>query len=117
MPTTDPQLFLNRFGYPPPNALLEFVGDQDIRALLPVSFKLKGVGFTVEIQYLLDIEDPKSYNSNENRLAFAVTTDGYELSVDLTSDTGNILQDEFGDVDSLDVLIKDLLDAEKSSLS
>ena len=110
------QAFRSQFDCDPPIGLLELLCDQTIIDSLPATFSLAGIGHSIEIQHLLDIHDPLNLRFCEGKLAFAVTTDGYNLLVDLKSASTFIFQEEFGSIDSLGILLQDLLLAQHSPL-
>jgi hypothetical protein len=108
--------FESYFGFPPPAALLNIFTNNSLMNSLPAGFRFRHVGFPLEIQYLLDISDPKHYDVDHRRLSFAVNTDGFELLVDLNTKDLEILQNEYGDIDNIGITLNDLLNAERYSL-
>lgn len=116
MPAIDSQAFEDRYGCSAPLPLLTFLNDDSVRASLPAAFILENVGFALEIQYLLDIENPENYDASNKKLTFAMTTDGLELLVDLTDHAGDIYQDEFGDIDHIGISMQDLVSATRRPL-
>jgi len=116
MQSNDHNSFKSHFGRPIPPAILELCGDDAIQNSLPLEFRFSHVPFVLEIQYMLDLDDPQHYDVENKRLSFAVNGDGFTLLVDLGTEDLRIMQDEFGDVDYLGLTIRDLLDAEKSPL-
>ncbi len=107
-PNTDPQAYLSRFGSEPANGFLEFWASEQIREALPTAFRVHGVARIVEIQYMLDIYDATSFRPDSNLLAFAVTSDGHDLLIDVRDPAAELLQDEFGLVYSLGVSVADI---------
>jgi hypothetical protein len=82
----------------------------------PVRFILAEKPFIVEIQYFV-IPALRCQTAVETAfLVFAVNTDGFNLLVDADSSSDLVLQDEFGNIDSLDVTLGDLLNATRVSL-
>lgn len=108
--------FRLKFGGSPPSPLLEFLSNDLVRGSMPARFQTKNFDFVVEIQYLLDIDAAANFRPARNQVAFAVTTDGHDLLVSVDDETCEILQDEFGDVDSIGVSVSDLLSGKCLSL-
>jgi hypothetical protein len=114
---TESEVFEEEFGFAPPDALLELLADDSLAAAMPAGFRLAHVEYVVELQYLLSLRDRENYDVSRKRVACAVTTDGCRLLVDLSSKDLDLLQDEFGDVESIGVTVKQLLTGERYSLS
>jgi hypothetical protein len=112
----DTQNFESRFGFELPNEISKLLNDDIFKKKVPIRFRLKNHSFLFEIQYLLDISDVKNFDIDERRLKFAVTPDGFQLLIDLNSKRLDVLQDEFGDIDSLGISIIDLIESEKESI-
>jgi hypothetical protein len=116
MTADDGKQFEIAFGFPPPIALVRLLGGDNLRRSLPIEFRFSHVPFVLQIQYLRNLVDQSNYDVKNKRLAFAVTTDGFDLVVDLTTDELRIMQSEFGGVDYLGITISNLLTAEWSAL-
>ena len=114
--SSDYTIFESHFGFPVPTGLTDLYADKSLSESLPAGFRFKHVRFVLEIQYLLDLQDPKNYSVEHKRLSFAINTDGFELLVDLGNEDLQILQNEYGDIDRLGLTIKDLLSAERYTL-
>ena len=97
------------FGAPAPNELVDLHSKVLTCAQAPVEFRFENVRFVVEVQYFLDIEDPANHEPDKGLLAFAVTSDGDRLLIDLKAADLPILQEELGTVDSIGLTIGDLL--------
>ena len=63
----------------------------------------------VEIQYLLDVDDAENIREDLGMIAFAVNSDGHNLLVDPFDPTLSIHQEEFGDVDCIDLSVKEII--------
>jgi|GEM_PF-6616063 len=103
------EVFESHFGFPAPDMLIYFLSDKSLRESLPLVFRFEQVKHILEIQSFLSLDDPENYDVRNKRFAFAVSSDGNKLLVDLKTEDLEILQDESGDIDSLDITIKDLL--------
>ena len=88
----------------------------ELKSQLPLRFVLQRRPFNIEIQYLLDAADKKNYDVSSGRVRFAVTTDGFDLLVNAMSQDLEVLQDEFGSVDSLGISFMELVEADKEKL-
>lgn len=108
--------FRSEFGGSPPSPLLEFLSSELVRGSMPARFQADNAEFVVEIQYLLDIDAAANFRPDRRQVAFAVTTDGHDLLVSVDDETCEILQDEFGDVESIGVSISDLISGQCVSL-
>ena len=100
--------FESHFGLCAPKKLIEFSHNNGKDAF-PCVFKIEGASFILGIQYLLDINNPENYDVKNGRVSFAVTTDGFNLMVDIRTNDLEIFQDEYGDIDSLDINLTDLV--------
>jgi hypothetical protein len=109
------QNFETKFGFKTPEAIIELLSDDSFKKM-PTRLQLKQQAFVIDLQYLLDITNVENFDVSGGRFKFAVTTDGFELLVDLKSDNMDILQDEFGDIDSLGITVRDLVEASKKSI-
>jgi len=112
----DHTIFQKKMGLPIPAGLEKLYTIKSIVESMPLGFRFSNVGFVLEVQYLLAMSDSKNYDIKNLRFTFAVNTDGHELIVDLNTDTLEILQSEYGDVDSIGVNVNDLLMAERYSV-
>lgn len=99
-----------------PEIVSNFVNSANLRSRMPIRFVLKNRPFILDVQYFLDILNSTNIDVLNARLRFAVTTDGFELLVSLKSAELEILQDEFGDIDSLGILMTDLIEADTVSI-
>lgn len=108
--------FENRVGIKVPESIINIIMNDSLKEQMPLRLRMKNHSFLLELQYFLDITNLDNFDSSTNRIKFAVTTDGFELLVDLNTESLNILQDEFGDVDSLGVSFNDLVEAEKEPM-
>jgi hypothetical protein len=78
----------------------------------PVRFEFDGkFPFVIEIQYFISVDGQSEEDIRRNLFAFAVNTDGHKMLFDVEDENCSILQDEFGDIDSIGVTINDLLTA------
>lgn len=77
----------------------------------PVKLHLPEKCFIVEIQYFLEIEEAILKEGVVDLIAFAISADGHELLVHPHENSGTVLQREFGDIDSIDATLEDLLKA------
>ena len=94
-----------------PQAMIEFLDRFGKKGELPATFLSQEGGFLLSIQYLFEDCWSKNFNQANNLLRFGVNTDGWDLLVDIGDDQLAILQDEMGDIDSIDITIFDLLRA------
>jgi hypothetical protein len=94
-----------------PQAILEFLERFGRKGELPAAFRSQENEFLVSIQYLFDDCWSKHFDQANNLLRFGVNTDGWDLLVDISDDELVILQDEMGDIDTIDITIFDLLGA------
>lgn len=97
-------------------AFLTLLNDSDLRKITPVAFDFKHVAFVLEIQYWLDVTDATNLDVVNQRVAFAVTTDGFRIHVSLANSALEIVHEELGDFDNIGVTIHDLLIAERRQL-
>jgi hypothetical protein len=81
----------------------------------PVRFELDD-RVVVEVQYFLSIERQARINVEKAFYAFAVSTDGHDLLIDLRDENCLILQDEIGDIDSIGITLARLMQAKACSL-
>jgi hypothetical protein len=93
----------------------ELLGD-DLKAQLPLRFILRRRPFNIEIQYFLDITNAENSDVASGLFKFAVTTDGFDLLVNTNSQDLEVLQDEFGFIDSLGISFMELVEADKERL-
>jgi len=110
------QNFESHFGFSLPQIIIDLFTDNEIKRQMPTRFRFNHVAYVLELQYFLDITNSENYDIENGKCRFAVTTDGFELLVDLNSEKLEIFQDEFGDIDSLGISVKDLIEAEKESI-
>jgi hypothetical protein len=108
--------FHAHFGVSPPAALVTLLGDDGLREITPVEFCFAHVAFGLQVQCWLDITDATHFDVANQRVAFAVTTDGFTIYASLANKALNIIQDEFGDSDYIGITIYDLLAAERRQL-
>ncbi|MDX1693970.1 MAG: hypothetical protein R3208_09405 [Ketobacteraceae bacterium] len=94
-----------------PQAMVEFLERFGKKGELPAAFLSQKGEFLLSIQYLFEDCWATNYDQENNLLRFGVNTDGWDLLVDIADDQLVILQDEMGDIDSIDITIFDLLGA------
>lgn len=94
-----------------PHAIIKFLSRYGRNGQLPATFRTQEGNFLLSIQYLFEDCWPKEFDQTNNLLRFGVSTDGWDLLVDIADDQLVILQDEIGDIDSIDITIFDLLEA------
>jgi hypothetical protein len=94
-----------------PQAMVEFLKCFGLKGKLPASFLSQEGVFLLSIQYLIEDCWDKSFDQNKKLLKFGVNTDGWDLLVNTDDEQLDILQDEMGDIDSIDITIFDLLGA------
>jgi hypothetical protein len=116
MTQAERETFVKNFGSQIPDALEKLLADQSLRAALPACFRFTSVPFVLEIQYLTNLEDPANYDLANNRVVFAISTDGHGVIADLSDHELKIMQSEFGDVDYLGITVQDLRDASVTSI-
>jgi len=109
-------IFESRFGVSMPPVLGELFANVLSKDSFPMGLRLGNVDFVLELQFPLDWADAGNSDPERKHLAFAVTTDGNKLLVDLNTRDLDILQDEHGDIDAIGVSARDLLEAELYSL-
>ncbi|MVF13602.1 hypothetical protein FT643_15780 [Ketobacter sp. MCCC 1A13808] len=101
----------NNFYNQKPKAMLEFLNRFGSKGELPATFSSGENEFLLSIQYLFTDCWSNRFDPTNNLLRFAVNTDGWDLLVNVQDKELVILQDEMGDVDSIDITIFDLLNA------
>jgi hypothetical protein len=94
-----------------PKAMMEFLDRFGTKGELPAAFLSQEGEFLLSIQYLFKDCWSKNFDQSNNLLRFGVNTDGWDLLVNVDDDQLVILQDEMGDIDSIDITIFDLLGA------
>jgi hypothetical protein len=94
-----------------PKAMMEFLDRFGTKGELPAAFLSQEGEFLLSIQYLFEDCWSKNFDQSNNLLRFGVNTDGWDLLVNVDDDQLVILQDEMGDIDSIDITIFDLLGA------
>lgn len=99
-----------------PKLLQQFIDDNSAPQSLPAFFKIKKGSFVLEIANLLSASEYGNYDREKKFYAFAQTFEGYRLLVDMKTPDLQILQDECGDIDQLDVTLNDLVYSEKTFL-
>ncbi len=107
------KIFESEFGFKVPKNIIKLLSDNIFKKGMPVKLQSKQPSFFLELQYLLDIENTENFDVSGKKLKIAVTTDGFELLVDLSSNSLDILQDEFGEIDNLGVTVNDLVTSKK----
>ena len=117
MPSADQNDFETAFGYSVPEDVVRLYSDDAIRNMLPVEFRFSRVDFILDIQFLLSLEDSQNYDVGNERLYFAVNSDGNKLLIDLGTEALQVMQEEFGDIDYLGLTVRDLLEADKKPAS
>jgi len=107
----DYSAFERAYGREIPLPLMTLYENQNLARIAPVRFTFRDKPFVVEIQYFRAITDLVEQDVREDRFAFAVNTDGYDVLVDLTKKSLPILQREHGTADSIGVTLIELLAA------
>lgn len=100
-----------KFEVKKPKAILEFLERFGVKGTLPAAFLSPEGEYLVEIQYLFEDCWSRRFNKSNNLLRLGVNTDGWDLLVNICDDELVILQDEMGDIDTIDITIFDLLSA------
>lgn len=109
--------FRAKFGFPPPSKLMDLLGNTKLVGLAPVRFRFDDKPFVVEVQYFSAPSEESNYDLDSTYYRFAVTSDGFDLLVDLTDKDLPIIQDEFGSRDDTGLTIGDLLKASVEQLT
>lgn len=112
----NPKVFNSKFGFSVPTELKELYTNKSFCGSMPLRFIFDHVSFIVEIQYLIEMSDPSSYDLKNNLFTFAVDSEGYELSVELNSGFLEVFQDEYGEIESTGLKIQDFLKADTTKL-
>jgi len=108
--------FQENFGLTMSQDIVDFFYNTTLQEELPITYQFKHVDFILEVQYFLNITAQKSSDLKGWKLPFAVTSDGYELQADLSTEKLEVFQNEYGDLDSLGVSIKDMIDVNAVTL-
>lgn len=108
------RVFESEFGFEIPPSLIRFFNDQIVTQKKPIRLGWETQEFVLELQYCLDISDSKCFDIKNKRIKIAVTTDGFDVLVDLGSRNLQVLQDEFGEIDELGLTMDDLNSSNKS---
>lgn len=95
-----------------PQAMIDFLDKFKSKDQLPATFMTKEGEFLLSIQYLFEDCWSNNFDESNNLLKFGVNTDGWDLLVNIENEQLVILQDEMGDIDSIDITIFDLLKAD-----
>ena len=98
-------------GLPCPRPLLELIDSGLLRDLCPLTIRFANVEWIFPIQEVHDPSDVAKYDEENQRYQFALNDDGFPLHIDLASERLEILQEEFGNVDSLGIGVVDLLNS------
>ncbi|MGC4004469.1 MAG: hypothetical protein QM811_15655 [Pirellulales bacterium] len=77
----------------------------------PVQFRFDEKSFVLEIQYFCSPVEDSNYDRDSSFYRFAVTSDGFDLLVDIKNNDLPIIQDEFGSREDTGLTIGDLLNA------
>ena len=112
----DSDAFKENLGITVPLELANLYTREPFSSSMPVELQFDDEGPILEIQFLLRMGDSENYDKEKNRFTFAVNSDGNELLVDLNTKSLEILQRECGEVECIELTLKDLLEAEKFSL-
>ncbi|RJG37252.1 hypothetical protein [Motilimonas pumila] len=94
-----------------PQVMIEFLDRFGTKGQLPAAFLTQEGEFLLSIQYLFEDCWSKNFDQANSLLRFGVNTDGWDLLVDIGDEQLVILQDEMGDIDSIDISVFDLLEA------
>ena len=105
--------FESSFGFPVPKIVIDLLNDAEVAGGMPLRFDFQDKIFVLELQYFLDLDSEENHDAETCNLRFAVTTDGYDILINLGSDNLDVFQDEFGDIESLGITVGDLLKARK----
>jgi hypothetical protein len=106
----DVKIFEAMYGCAAPVDLIELC-----KMRCPVRFELDD-RLVVEVQYFLSIERQAAINIEKTFYAFAVSTDGHDLLIDLRDENLLILQDEHGHIETIGVTLGRLLQAKACNL-
>ena len=98
-------------GSPCPQALRDLVDSNLLRKLCPLTIRFADADWIFPVYEVSDPDDLTNYDTSSLRYRFARNDDGFALHIDLTTDRLEILLEEFGDVDTLDIGVSDLLDS------
>ena len=96
---------------------MELLGNAKLIDSAPVQFRFDDKPFVVEIQYFSVPSEESNYDLDSTYYRFAVTSDGFDLLVDLKNRDLPIVQDEFGSRDDTGLTIEDLLHATVSQIT
>lgn len=99
-----------------PLKLIEFVNDKHMKQSLPIRFRFADKPFILEVMELFDLSADSTCLSDNNRVRFARNGEGFVLIVDLNTDNLEIMQEEFGDIDYINLTLDDLCNAEWVSI-
>ena len=108
--------FEGLFGKEVPSGIVKLFEKHNRGKNTAVIYKFSKKCFVVEVQCFLCLKDLKDCDIQEQLFAFAVTTDGGELLIDLKEPSFPILQREYGDIDQIDVSLSELLDSQVSEI-
>jgi len=79
----------------------------------PLSVRFKDEPFILEIQEFLNLDAVKESDVKNQLLPFSINSDGFKIYVDLKDTKLALLQEEYGDIDSIDVGVEELKDIKK----
>src|SRR4051812_39556670 len=94
-----------------PAALKALYDDRELLASAPLRIALAGKPFVVEIQYFRRIGEIVAEDVTRQRFTFAVSSDGFDMLVELNERDLPVWQREYGDVDCLDFTLVEFLAA------
>lgn len=107
-------LFESEFGFQIPSDLLRLFEQNVEYANRPHQYNFEHIDFVLSIQYVLSPYDLGNYDVMNERISFAVNTDGRKLLVDVSASSLEVMQEEH-DVDYIGVSVQDLLRARVSA--
>ena len=80
---------------------------------IPLSFSFKDKPFILEIQEFLNLDNVKESDIKNQLLPFAINSDGFKIYVDLKDKNLALLQEEYGDIDSICIGVEELKNIQK----
>ena len=108
---SDCRAFEEAYGREVPPTLKAMYDDRELLSDIPLRIVLPGQQFVVEIQYFRSVTELVPEDVALQRFAFAVSSDGFDMLVELSEPDLPVLQREFGDVDHLDFTLVEFLAA------
>jgi len=102
----DKEKFEKDYGLQFPNELSKLLENAT-----PSRYEITNRQYLLEIQYFLGNEETETKDIKNNLFPFAINTDGFELLIDFGDKKMPILQREYSELDSIDVTLNELIDA------